>query len=100
MQFITTPEAGTLWVNNVGELPAQLTAASDEAILADPILGAFSAGLAYSHSTAFVNEPEQRQVLVDALDNVRLGGMDPCDALDEAAAKEQALIDDFWADRE
>ena len=100
MQFITTPEAGTLWVNNVGELPAQLTAASDEAILADPILGAFSAGLAYSHSTAFVNEPEQRQVLVDALDNVRLGGMDPCDALDEAASKEQALIDDFWADRE
>ena len=23
LQFITTPEAGTLWVNNVGELPAQ-----------------------------------------------------------------------------
>ena len=43
LQFITTPEAGTLWVNNVGELPAQLSAASDEEILADPILGPFSA---------------------------------------------------------
>ena len=100
LQFITTPEAGTLWVNNVGELPAQLAAASDEAILADPILGAFSAGLAYSHATFFVDESAQRQVLIDAFDNIRLGGMDPCDALDEAAAAEQELIDNFWADRE
>ncbi len=100
LQFITTPEAGTLWVNNVGELPAQLAAASDEAILADPILGPFSAGLAYSHATFFVDESAQRQVLIDAFDNIRLGGMDPCDALDEAAAAEQELIDNFWADRE
>ncbi|MCY4017876.1 MAG: extracellular solute-binding protein [Chloroflexi bacterium] len=99
LQFITTPEAGTLWVNNVGELPAQLAAASDEAILADPILGPFSAGLAYSHATFFVDESAQRQVLIDAFDNIRLGGMDPCDALDEAAAAEQELIDNFWAER-
>ena len=100
LEFITSPPAGALWVRLVGELPAQLESASDEAILADPILGAFSAGLSYSHSTAFINEPEQRQVLVDALDNVRLGGMDPCEALDEAAATEQEMIDNFWADRE
>ena len=100
LQFITTPDAGTLWVNNVGELPAQLSAASDEMILADPILGSFSAGLAYSHATFFVDESAQRQVLIDAFDNIRLGGMDPCDALNEAAAAEQELIDAFWAGRE
>ena len=44
LQFISTPEAGTLWVNNVGELPAQLSAASDEMILADPILGPLLGG--------------------------------------------------------
>ena len=99
LQFITRPEAGTLWVNSVGELPAQLAAASDEGILNDPILGAFSAGLEYAHATFFVDESAQRQVLIDAFDNVRLGGMDPCDALDEAAAAEQELLDDFWADR-
>ncbi len=99
LQFITSPPAGTLWVNLVGELPAQATAAADDRILSDPVLGPFSAGLAYAHSTAFVNEVEQRQVLIDAFDNVRLGGMDPCDALDEAAAAEQELIDNFWADR-
>ena len=100
LQFISTPEAGTLWVNNVGELPAQLAAASDEMILADPVLGAFSAGLAYSHATFFIDESAQRQVLIDAFDNIRLAGMDPCDALDEAAAAEQELIDAFWAGRE
>ena len=99
LQFITTPEAGALWVANVGELPAQLAAAGDEAILNDPILGAFSAGLEYAHATFFVDESAQRQVLIDAFDNVRLGGMDPCEALDEAAADEQELLDDFWADR-
>lgn len=99
LQFITTPEAGALWVANVGELPAQLAAAGDEGILNDPILGAFSAGLEYAHATFFVDESAQRQVLIDAFDNVRLGGMDPCEALDEAAADEQELLDDFWADR-
>ena len=99
LQFITRPEAGALWVANVGELPAQLAAAGDEDILNDPILGAFSAGLEYAHATFFVDESAQRQVLIDAFDNVRLGGMDPCEALDEAAAAEQELLDEFWADR-
>ena len=99
LQFITRPEAGALWVDNVGELPAQLAAAADEDILNHPILGAFSAGLEYAHATFFVDESAQRQVLIDAFDNVRLGGMDPCEALDEAAAAEQELLDDFWADR-
>ncbi len=100
LQFVTTPEAGTLWVNTVGELPAQATAAASEDVLSDPILGAFSAGLAYSHSTFFVDESAQKNVLTDAFDQVRLAGMDPCDALDEAAAIEQELIDNFWASRE
>ena len=100
LQFITTPEAGTLWVNMVGELPAQLEAASDPAILEDPILGPFAAGLEYSHATFFIDESAQRQVLIDAFDQIRLNGADPCEALDEAAALEQEIIDNFWADRE
>lgn len=99
LQFITTPEAGTIWVDMVGELPAQLEAAGDEEILADPILGPFAAGLEYSHATFFVDESAQRQVFIDAFDNVRLGGMDPCEALAEAAAQEQELLDAFWEER-
>ena len=98
LKFITTAESGSIWVNKVGELPAQLEAASNEDLLADPILGAFAAGLPYAHATFFVDESVQRQVLIDAYDSVRLADADPCDALNEAAETEQALLDEFWAD--
>ena len=100
LKFITTADAGSQWVKIVGELPAQLDAASDPAMLADPVLGPFAAGLSYAHATFFVDETAQRQVLIDAYDQVRLGGMDPCDALNEAAATEQGILDDFWAKHE
>ncbi len=99
LQFITTAEAGTLWVNEVGELPAQLEAAADPDLLSDPILGPFSAGLEYSHATFFVDETAQRQHLIDAFDLIRLGGVAPCDALNEYAVIEQDLLDNFWAAR-
>jgi multiple sugar transport system substrate-binding protein len=97
LKFITTPEAGTLWVHQVGELPAQLEAASDPELLADPLLGPFAAGLEYAHATFFVDETAQRQTLIDAYDRIRLEGEDVCQALDEAAVEEQALLDEFWA---
>ena len=70
LQFITTPEAGTLWVNIVGELPAQLEAGNNPELAADPKLGAFARGLAYAHATFFVDESAQRQALMDAYDMV------------------------------
>jgi len=79
-------------------LPAQLEAASNEELLADPILGPFAAGLPYAHATFFVDESIQRQVIIDAYDAVRLTDADPCEALNEAAATEQELLDEFWAD--
>jgi len=99
LQFIPTAEAGALWVDMVGELPAQLESIGDPELQADPRLGAFTAGLEYAHATFFVDEAQQRQHLIDAFDLIRLGGMDACDALAEGAALEQALLDDFWAGR-
>ena len=54
LQFITSAEAGALWVDIVGELPAQLEAGSNPELLADEKLGAFAAGLEYSYATFFV----------------------------------------------
>lgn len=99
LQFITSAEAGTLWVNEVGELPAQIEAVNDPALLADPQVGPFIAGLPYAHATFFVDESQQRQALLDAYDLVRLSGVDPCDALNEMALVEQDLLDEFWGDR-
>ena len=100
LKFITTPEAGTLWVNQVGELPAQLAAAGNEDLLADEKLGAFAAGLPYAQATFFIDESAQRQHLIDAFDAIRLTGEDPCVALNDAAELEQALLDEFWANQE
>ncbi len=99
LKFITSPEAGALWVREVGELPAQIEAGSDPELLADPKLGAFARGLEYAHATFFVDESKQRQVLIDAFDNVVLAEMDPDEALEIAAEEEQAVLDEFWGDR-
>ena len=87
-------------MKETGELPAQLDAVSDPTLANDPVLGPFSAGLAYAHATFFVDETQQRQFLLDAYDQVRLSGADPCQALDDAATQEQQLLDDFWANHQ
>ncbi len=97
LQFITTPEAGALWVEITGELPAQLEAATDPELLADPELGAFAAGLPYAHATFFVDESKDRQALIDGYDAVVLTGADPRAELDLAVETVQALLDEFWA---
>ena len=99
LQFITTPEAGSIWVDIVGELPAQLEAASDPELLADEKLGAFAAGLPYAHSTFFIDESKDRQALIDAYDAVILTGADPNAELDIAVETVQEMLDEFWADR-
>ncbi len=97
LKFITTPAAGTLWVAETGELPAQLEAASDPALLADPNLGPFAAGLPYAASTFLVDESVVRQSLLDAYDAVKLNGADPAEELDFAVQTSQELYDEFWA---
>ena len=97
LKFITSPEAGALWVGIVGELPAQLEAAADPELLADPNLGAFAAGLDYAQATFFVNESDDRQAIIDAFDAVILTGADPNTELDFAVETVQAIYDEYWA---
>lgn len=99
LQFITTPEAGALWVQDTGELPAQLAAASAPELLADPKLGAFAAGLPYAVSTFFVDESKDRQALIDGYNAVVLNGADPKEELDFAVQTVQELLDEYWAGR-
>lgn len=99
LQFITSPEAGALWVKVTGELPAQLAAANNEELLADAKLGAFAAGLPYAHATFFINEADDRQAIIDAYDAVILNGADPRAELDFAVETVQAMYDEFWANR-
>lgn len=97
LKFLTSPDTQTLWLTQVGEIPAAKVLAADPKLAQDPIYGPFIASLPYAHATFFVDETAQRTVLVDAINEVVLNHADPKAALDAAAAKEQKILDDFWA---
>ncbi len=95
LKFITSEYAQTLWLEQVGELPANPNVAA--AYYDHPEFGPFLKGLEYAHATFFVDESGQRQVLMDAVDKVWIQGMDPIKAFKEAAEEDQAIIDEFWS---
>ncbi len=94
MEYIVSDEAMQLWLDVVGELPAKPSVGMTEKNANDPVFGPFIRGLEYAHTTKFVNESAQRDVLVQMVDKIILEGGDPAAALSEAAAAEQKIIDD------
>ncbi|MCX7026670.1 MAG: extracellular solute-binding protein [Spirochaetes bacterium] len=94
LKYLTSPEVQELWLQKVGELPA--TPALSEKFKNDPVVLPFLKGLAYAKASLYIDEAGQRQVLCDAVDEVTLKNVDPLQALKNAQAKEQKLIDDFW----
>ena len=95
LEFITRPEAMQLWLDVVGELPARQELIEDPELANDPIYGPFISSLDYATATVFVDESGQRQVMLDAINRVALEGADPAAAWEQAAAEDQALLDEF-----
>ena len=93
LQYISSPEAMEIWLNTVGELPARRDVALTEANLADPIRAPFLKGLEYAHTTQFYDEAGQRQTAIDMVNRVLLEGQSIEDSIAQAAAAEQAIID-------
>lgn len=97
LEFITRPEAMQLWLEVVGELPARPEVALTEQNLADPVYGPFLEGLKGAQTTEFVNESAQRQIWLDMIDRINIGGVSVEDSLAQAAEAEQKLLDEFYA---
>lgn len=96
LKFITTEEAMQLWLEDVGELPARVSLVEDAALADDPIYGPFIRALPYSNATFFVNEDEQRRIMLDAINRVWLQDSEPAASLDRAADEEQELLNRFY----
>lgn len=94
IKFVTSEDAMQLWLDVVGELPAAASLVADPELTADPVFGAFIAGLAYAEATQFVDEAAQRDVMVSAINRVLLEGADPMASIMQAAAEDQALLDE------
>ncbi len=93
LKFVTSDDAMKLWLDVVGELPASRTLIADPDLASDPVYGPFVRALDYAHATTFVDELGQRDVMVDAINEVVLQGMSPAAAIDAAAKTEQLLLD-------
>nr|WP_229428591.1 extracellular solute-binding protein [Microvirga pudoricolor] len=93
LAYISSPEAMKVWLEVVGELPARRAAALTPENLANPIYGPFLKGLEYAHTTEFKDEMAQRQVAIDMVNRVLIGGETPKDSLAKAATAEQAILD-------
>ena len=93
IKYVTSEEAMQIWLDVVGELPAAKTLVADPELTADPVYGAFIAGLAYAEATQFVDEAGQRDAMVNAINRVLLEGADPAASIMQAAAEDQALLD-------
>ena len=93
LKFVTSDDAMKLWLDVVGELPASRSLIADPELAADPVYGPFVRALDYAHATVFVDESGQRDVMVDAINEVVLQGNDPAAALEGAALTEQLILD-------
>jgi multiple sugar transport system substrate-binding protein len=100
LKFLTSEAVQRLWLEKVGELPASRKLVGDARLAADPVFGPFISGLAYSRATFFVDETAQRQVIMDAVNEVVVNNKSPQQALQEAAVKEQKVLDEFWKKRQ
>ncbi len=99
LAFLTSDTAMSLWLKNVGELPAKKALAMKDEFRNDPKYGPFIRGLAYANATKFIDEKAQRQVWIDAYDQVVLKGMSIEDAVNEAATTEQKVLDNYYKNK-
>ncbi|WP_108482697.1 extracellular solute-binding protein [Oceaniglobus ichthyenteri] len=96
MEYITSDEAMQLWLDVVGELPAKPSVGMTETNAQDPVFGPFIRGLEYAHTTKFVNESAQRQLMVEAVERMALQDMPLAESLTIAAEAEQKILDEYY----
>jgi multiple sugar transport system substrate-binding protein len=96
MAYLTSDEAIQIWLDVVGELPANPSVGMTEGNANDEVFGPFIRGLEYAHTTKFANESAQRQQMVEMVERVLLTDQSVADSLAEAAAAEQQTLDDYY----
>ncbi|MDO6730922.1 extracellular solute-binding protein [Marinovum sp. 2_MG-2023] len=96
MTYLTSDEAMQVWLDVVGELPAKPSVGMTDANANDEVFGPFIRGLAYAHTTKFANESAQRQQMVEMVERVFLTDQSVADSIAEAAAAEQAILDEYY----
>ena len=96
LAFLTSEPVMKLWTERIGEIGARTSISKDEELLKNDKLAPFISMLPYADSYFYVDEAADRQIVVDAIDQVLLNGMEPREVLDWAVGEAQNLVDSYW----
>lgn len=96
LEFLTSDKVMAMWLDAIGELPAKQALALTDEFRNNPKYGPFIRSLEYAHATKFIDESVQRKVWIDAYDQVVLNNVSVRDAVNEAAATEQKMLDAYY----
>ncbi|WP_084331212.1 extracellular solute-binding protein [Ruminiclostridium cellobioparum] len=96
LEYLTSTEVMKTWTQKIGEIGARTEIANDPELLKDDKLAPFIQQLPIADSYFYVDEDADRKALMDAIDKVLLNNVDPKQALDEATAQVQKLLDEYW----
>ncbi|NLC31940.1 MAG: extracellular solute-binding protein [Clostridiales bacterium] len=96
LAFLTSEPVMKLWTERIGEIGARTSISQDEELLKNDKLAPFISMLPYADSYFYVDEAADRQIVVDAIDQVLLNDMDPREVLDWAVEEAQNLVDSYW----
>ncbi len=96
LAFLTSEPVMKLWTERIGEIGARTSISQDEELLKNDKLAPFISMLPYADSYFYVDEAADRQIVVDAIDQVLLNGMEPREVLDWAVGEAQNLVDSYW----
>jgi len=96
LEYLTTKDVMKKWTDKTGEIGARTELANDPDLLKNEKLAPFIKQLPVSTSYFYVDEDADRKALMDAIDQVLLNNVDPRKALDEATAKVQKILDEYW----
>ncbi|QAY66325.1 extracellular solute-binding protein [Paenibacillus protaetiae] len=96
LKFLTSEETQKYWLSAVGELPAAASFADDQSIIGDPIYGPFVKGLNAAHATYFVNEKDERQLIIDQTNEIFLNHAPVDKVFNDLVGKQQAIRDEYF----
>ncbi|CAA9536201.1 MAG: Maltose/maltodextrin ABC transporter, substrate binding periplasmic protein MalE [uncultured Thermomicrobiales bacterium] len=97
IDFLSSEAVQRRWTPRIGELPARQALAAEPELVNNEKLAPFIQSLPFSYATFLVNEADLRQAVIDAFDQVVLNGLDTESAIQEAQARVQTQLDEYWA---
>jgi multiple sugar transport system substrate-binding protein len=99
LKFLTSKETMEKWIDATGELPAKEEVAMQDKYVNDEVYGAFINSLPFANAHFFVDETEERQLVIDAADKVLLQDMDVEKAYKELVEETKKLHEKYWSDK-